>query len=494
MASSTTGRRSVKLSTWATRVRSSPSTTAATVSGCVRATASTSGASSPVRSPEDRKPDHDDRTAAAHRGQPGDVPRRRRHPCLGRRPCRCRGAPRRRGEYRVRRPAHIPAAGVDGENACRDRHPLGRSGRGSLSGRRPARRGRRQYPGEGCPSRRAGIRASGPSSTGSSSAGSPTTPARWRGSHRRPHQRPEPRRITHVEQGALMDANPIPVKKTAVVTGAGSTAGIGRTVALTLAEGGWHVALIDNNAEGLTEVEKDLVDSGHENVLAIPTDITSTDSVAAAFAAIDEKLPPVVALVNLAGIACPVALHEVELEEFERVMAVNVTGSYLMLKAAAERMIPRGVGRIVNTSSITAFDGGGTFSKGVYATAEAAVIGMCRGGARELGPFGITVNVVAPGPIDTQIMGGKLTDERKASMSSTIPLGRDLLGLADAAERNGRGHGRLAFVGELAAHDLGVDRPGSQDVDGDAEGTQFSRTATAHADERCLGCRINTLG
>jgi len=244
------------------------------------------------------------------------------------------------------------------------------------------------------------------------------------GRHRSPHQRPEPRRITHVEQGALMNANPIPVKKTAVVTGAGSTAGIGRTVALTLAEGGWHVALIDNNAEGLTEVEKDLVDSGHENVLAIPTDITSKDSVAAAFAAIDEKLPPVVALVNLAGIACPVALHEVELEEFERVMAVNVTGSYLMLKAAAERMIPRGVGRIVNTSSITAFDGGGTFSKGVYATAKAAVIGMCRGGARELGPFGITVNVLAPGPIDTQIMGGKLTDERKASMSSTIPLGR----------------------------------------------------------------------
>ena len=221
-----------------------------------------------------------------------------------------------------------------------------------------------------------------------------------------------------------MNANPIPVKKTAVVTGAGSTAGIGRSVALTLAEGGWHVALIDNNAEGLTEVEKDLVDSGHENVLAIPTDITSKDSVAAAFAAIDEKLPPVVALVNLAGIACPAALHEVELEEFERVMAVNVTGSYLMLKAAAERMIPRGVGRIVNTSSITAFDGGGTFSKGVYATAKAAVIGMCRGGARELGPFGITVNVLAPGPIDTQIMGGKLTDERKASMSSTIPLGR----------------------------------------------------------------------
>ncbi len=221
-----------------------------------------------------------------------------------------------------------------------------------------------------------------------------------------------------------MSATLIPAEKTAVVTGAGGTAGIGRVVARVLAEGGWHVALVDNNADGLAAVEHELKDAGHEGVLAIPTDITSEVSVAAAFATVDEKLPQVVALVNLAGIASPVALHEIELADFERVMAVNVTGSYLMLKAAAARMIPRGVGRIVNTSSITAFDGGGTFSKGVYATAKAAVIGMCRGGARELGPFGITVNVLAPGPIDTQIMGGKLTDERKASMSSTIPLGR----------------------------------------------------------------------
>lgn len=221
-----------------------------------------------------------------------------------------------------------------------------------------------------------------------------------------------------------MSVNLIPAEKTAVVTGAGGTAGIGRIVARTLAAAGWHVALIDNNADGLVTVERELKDLGHENVLAIPTDITSQDSVAAAFSTIDEKLPPVVALVNLAGIASPVALHEIELEDFERVMAVNVTGSFLMLKSAAARMIPQGVGRIINTSSITAFDGGGTFSKGVYATAKAAVIGMCRGGARELGPYGITVNVIAPGPIDTQIMGGKLTDERKDSMSSTIPLGR----------------------------------------------------------------------
>jgi NAD(P)-dependent dehydrogenase (short-subunit alcohol dehydrogenase family) len=216
----------------------------------------------------------------------------------------------------------------------------------------------------------------------------------------------------------------LPDQRTAVVTGAGGPAGIGRVTAQLLAESGWHVALVDINAEGLAAVEEELRNAGHQGVLAVPANIASEASVTELFERIDAELPPVVALVNLAGIACTATLHECELPEFERVMAVNVTGSYLMLKAAAARMIPQGVGRIVNTSSITAFDGGGTFSKGVYATAKAAVIGMAHGGARELGPYGITVNVIAPGPIDTEIMGGRLTDERRASMSAGIPLGR----------------------------------------------------------------------
>src|SRR3712207_2412537 len=155
-----------------------------------------------------------------------------------------------------------------------------------------------------------------------------------------------------------------------------------------LAENGWHVALIDINAEGLASVEAELREAGHSDLLAVPTDIASESSVKEAFDRIDAALPPVVGLVNLAGIACPTPLHECDLKEFERVMAVNVSGSFLALRAAAPRMIQQGVGRIVNTSSITAFDGGGTFSKGVYATAKAAVIGMCKGAARELGPYG----------------------------------------------------------------------------------------------------------
>ena len=216
----------------------------------------------------------------------------------------------------------------------------------------------------------------------------------------------------------------LPDPRTAVVTGAGGPAGIGRATARALAESGWHVALVDINAEGLAGVEQELREAGHQNLLALPSDIASESSVTEAYQRIDSELPPVVGLVNLAGIAFTVPLHECSLAEFERVMAVNVTGSFLMLRAAAARMIPQGVGRIVNTSSITALDGGGTYSKGVYATAKAAVIGMCRGGARELGSYGITVNVLAPGPIDTEIMGGRLTDERRAAISAGVPLGR----------------------------------------------------------------------
>ena len=215
-----------------------------------------------------------------------------------------------------------------------------------------------------------------------------------------------------------------PQERTAVLTGVGARRGIGRVLAARLAHEGWALALLDLDATGIDEAKSDLRAAGFERVEAIATDVSSAESVAAAFDVIDAKLPAVVGLVNLAGIPCPTTLLELSVEEWNRVMAVNATGSFLMLQAAAQRMIATGVGRIVNTSSITAFDGGGTFSKGGYAAAKAAVLGLTRGGARELGQFGITVNTIAPGPIDTDIMGGQLSDDRKSEMAAGIPVGR----------------------------------------------------------------------
>jgi len=247
---------------------------------------------------------------------------------------------------------------------------------------------------------------------------------------------------------------PFPTRRTAVVTGVGAPRGIGRVVARRLARDGWSLGLVDISGDGVTEITDELREAGVE-VHGVATDIASAESVTAAFAEFDAALPPVVGLVNLAGIANPTPILDITVAEWDRTMAVNATGSLLMIQSAARRMVEVGVGRIVNTSSITAVDGGGTFSKTAYAAAKAAVLGLTRGAARELGAHGITTNAILPGPIDTDIMGGALTDERKAEMSAGIPVGR--VGSPDDI---------AAMVAFLLSEDAGFINGVSYQVDG----------------------------
>lgn len=215
-----------------------------------------------------------------------------------------------------------------------------------------------------------------------------------------------------------------PAEATAVVTGCGAPRGIARATARHLASQGWNLAVVDVT-EGVLEFAAELTQEFPDRkFLGLVCDISDEDQVKQAFARIREELPPVVGLANIAGIACPVPLLEMDVDVFDKVMAVNCRGTMLMMKHAALQMKESKVGRIVNFSSITALDGGGTFSKFAYAAAKAGVLGITKGGARELGAHGITVNAILPGPIDTDIMGGKLTDDRKQVMSSNIPLGR----------------------------------------------------------------------
>ncbi|WP_129661760.1 SDR family NAD(P)-dependent oxidoreductase [Rothia uropygialis] len=214
-------------------------------------------------------------------------------------------------------------------------------------------------------------------------------------------------------------------ERTAVVTGAGAPRGIGRHVARILASEGWHVAALDIDSAAVREFAADLSEESGRTVIGIDVDIADKGSVDRAFAKIDAELPPVLAEVNLAGIPGPQEFFELDGDSFTRIMDVNAKGTLFMMQAAASRMIEADTGgRIVNTSSITAYDGGGTFSKTGYAAAKAAVLGLTRGGARELGKHGITCNSIVPGPIDTDIMGGTLTNERKRGMSADIPLER----------------------------------------------------------------------
>ena len=157
-------------------------------------------------------------------------------------------------------------------------------------------------------------------------------------------------------------------------------------------------------------------------------DVADEASVTAAHRAVASRvsaggLPPVGAVINIAGITSPVPFVETTLELWNKVMAVNATGTYLVTKAFLPDLMDAGWGRIVNMSSVSAQRGGGVFGKVPYSAAKAAILGFTKALARELGDSGITVNAVAPGAVDTDIRVGS-SDEQEASIRRDVPVGR----------------------------------------------------------------------
>ena len=217
-------------------------------------------------------------------------------------------------------------------------------------------------------------------------------------------------------------------KRTAVITGATSERGIGMAVAQRYAREGWAIVILDLDGEKSAKAAAEI-----GNQFAVPAfghavDVTSEDSVAAAHQAVAAEvnsgaLPPVGALANIAGITSPVPFLETTLDLWNKVMAVNATGTYLVTKAFLPDMIGQGWGRIVNMSSVSAQRGGGVFGKVPYSSAKAAVLGFTKALAREVADSGVTVNAVTPGAVDTSIRVGS-TDEQEAKLASDIPIGR----------------------------------------------------------------------
>ncbi len=215
-----------------------------------------------------------------------------------------------------------------------------------------------------------------------------------------------------------------PTERTAVLTGAASERGIGRAAAALLAEQGWAVAILDIDGEEAAAAAADIAERYGVLTLGMETDVSDGDSVAAAVEAVESSLPPVVGLVNLAGISSPTTFMEETREAWDKVFAVNMTGTFMVTQRLLTGMIERQLGRIVSVSSISAQRGGGTYSKVAYSASKAGIIGFTRALAREMGEHNITCNAVSPGPVDTDIMGGKLDEERKALMSKDVLMGR----------------------------------------------------------------------
>jgi NAD(P)-dependent dehydrogenase (short-subunit alcohol dehydrogenase family) len=140
--------------------------------------------------------------------------------------------------------------------------------------------------------------------------------------------------------------------------------------------------------------------------------------------AIEAQLGPVDILVNNAGVSDPTPLWDLDLVQFQRVLDVNLLGGFLCLKAVAPGMRDRNAGRIIWISSLAGKQGGGFFGTAAYAASKAGVIGLCQAVARELGPFGITSNAIAPGYIHGTTLVGDRAAELDERVRSVAPLRR----------------------------------------------------------------------
>ncbi|MEJ5915301.1 SDR family NAD(P)-dependent oxidoreductase [Pseudokineococcus sp. 1T1Z-3] len=219
-------------------------------------------------------------------------------------------------------------------------------------------------------------------------------------------------------------------RRTAVVTGAGSPRGIGVATARRLASDGWAVALLDLDAAAAEKAAAQIGEEHGVPATGLGVDVTDEESVDAVVTRVEETMPPVAGLACIAGITSPTRFLDTTRAEWDRIMGVNATGTYLVAKRVAATMRDGGGGAIATMSSVSAVRGGGVFGGVPYSAAKAAILGLTRAMARELGPLGITVNAVAPGVVDTDIRAGATNPEKEAALAADVPLGRQ----ATAAE------------------------------------------------------------
>ena len=208
------------------------------------------------------------------------------------------------------------------------------------------------------------------------------------------------------------------IDRCAVVTG--GAIGIGRSIVKKLAESGAKVVIGDINEETARSTAAELSEEGFD-VTALPVDVSSSLDVNRFFEEALGKLGGLDILVNNAGITRDGLVIRLSDEDWDLVNSVNLKGTYNCMRPAVKKMMKQKSGRIVNISSVVGIMGNPGQSN--YAASKAGVIGLSKSIAKEVASRNITVNVVAPGFIETR-MTGALTDDQKAAFLTRIPMGR----------------------------------------------------------------------
>jgi 3-oxoacyl-[acyl-carrier protein] reductase len=206
--------------------------------------------------------------------------------------------------------------------------------------------------------------------------------------------------------------------RTAFITGA--SRGIGRACALALSEAGARVALASRNTAQLEELAGEIRAQGRE-AFAITIDLASAESIQEAFAKTSKEFGPIAILVNNAGITKDGLALRMKKDDWDTVLATNLTGAFLATQQVLQHMMRERWGRVINISSVVGEMGNP--GQANYVASKAGLIGLTKALAQEMGSRNITVNAVAPGFIQTD-MTDKLSQERKDNLVGHIALKR----------------------------------------------------------------------
>lgn len=231
---------------------------------------------------------------------------------------------------------------------------------------------------------------------------------------------------------------------TAVVTG--STRGIGKAIALRLARDGASIGIVGRQSDGHDVVEQ--IQSLGTRAVGCRADVSDSKQVGCMVEAVSDRLGPVDILINNAAMTDYEyrSAWEVAEEKWDRICAVNLKGTFLCCRAVMPLMLEKGWGRVVNISSTSGINGG---TSGIhYAASKGGVIALSKALAREVAHLGVTVNVVAPSKVDTDMFRMAAPGARREETIAKIPVGR--LGLPeDIAEAV------AYFTGEEASYTTG---------------------------------------